>query len=480
MDHERLDFIENDLNAPLPDEVPAPPPKSTHDSKSRTVQSLLSQNQDLMARLTVALKRNIELEQRLEKANQMLETTQAEYDVYKDHSRFYKEKISRLEYDLNDALMDKSEAEKEFAQIYTNMKEKEAHLLTVTKQLSRFKRYKKRLNKYVRPYLDTLKAEMFELNADLQAQDSKIVRQKETLDDLRLKMSEAVDHIQEQKKDHERDQTELVNKYEGQIQNLCEEMGKHKNKSEMFSKDNQELRLEKARLEERMIDLKDNCDTQIRNLKEDHEAKVQTISDETISLQNKSVMYERRYEEIKQDLDSRIKEHNSMRFNLTGQINTLDTKLKGANEALAELNSRHSGLETERDQTRDQLDSLQILFDEQVKKIEDLRTKYTATDKINKELSSSLSESRKQNESLKNRISTAEETFKKRLMALGQKINDERNTNQELQSKSKKVSGERTELMDRIQTLLSEIQSGYESDSQWYLKHLISVQLLNA
>ena len=57
-----FNFVEQ---IPLPNEVPPPPvvPESQRSQAPGTFESILSQNQDLMNRLNMALRRNLELEQ---------------------------------------------------------------------------------------------------------------------------------------------------------------------------------------------------------------------------------------------------------------------------------------------------------------------------------------------------------------------------------------------------------------------------------
>lgn len=467
-----LDFQE-EVSFALPNEVPAQ--LNIQDPnllKSRTVQSLIQQSQDLMARLTVALKRNIDLEQRLEDQKLGFDTLQAEYDVYKDHTRFFKERISQLEFDLNQVNGQKTETEKQFAELYSNIQLVEKKRKEFLKQFHRYQKYRARIKRITRPYVSRLKNQIDSLNKEVQNILNQKLRNDEMIKDLRTKLSEAIEHIQAQHKKYDQDQRQLVDYHESRYKNICEDLGRHKTKSEYLEKAMDTLQADNKKLSDRVIALNDEFSQRSQaltadyeklriKLKDDHDTSSREFAEKEINLQNKLIVSERRYEETKNELENKISEYNSMRFNLTSQLNSYDVNFKSSEQQNKDLKEKLTTFENENLQIRDQLANIQLLYNESISQIEDSKEKLLASDRLNRDLSQALSEQRKLNETLNQKVQDLEVDFNRRLTSMGLRFQNEIKTqNQSTKPQQTKGHGE---LLSRIQVLLTEIQSGYST-----------------
>ncbi len=478
MDYDNLPPLPNEM----PDAVPVQEPGLL---KSRTVQSLINQTQDLMARLTVALKRNIDLEQRLEDQKYSYDTLLAEYDVYKDHSRFFKERISQLEIEVNKLNDDKSETEKHFAQLYSQTEGEELKRKDLQRRHHRYQKYRVRVKKQVRPFIQSLKNRISEIETAFHAAQSQKLKQDELIKDLRQILESAVQHIQTQHKKYEKDQVELVNYHESKYKQTIEDLGRYKSSVEFLEKKEKQLEDENKSLAEKLFQLNETFSQRTIQLNQEYEARIHTMrtgfesyslslkdeldtksrqfSENEIQYQNKIVLLERKYEAVKNEIDVLTQDFNTKRLNLSSQAHSLEINLKSAQTDLEETKSKLSNTETENQQLRDQLDSLQLLYNENLSHLEDAKHKISAADKINKDLSGALNEQRKKSETLAEKLAQAESTFDRRLSAMGNRFQQETvNLHKKINDgKTSSVTAGNTELISKIQILLSEIQSGY-------------------
>ncbi len=460
--------VSDSLKIALPNEVPAT--LNIQDPsllKSRTVQSLLQQSQDLMARLTVALKRNIDLEQRLEDQKLGFDTLQAEYDVYIDHTRFFKERISQLEFDLNQTNQHRADSEKQFADMYSNLQLAEQKRKDFLKVFHRYQKYRVRVRRISKPFINSLKTQIQEMKAETTTLLNLRNKQEDLVRDLRKKLTDAIDHIQSQHTKYETDQHQLVDYHETRYKNICEELGRYKTKVEYLEKTADGFEVENKKLTERVFSLNEEFSQKSHSLtidyeklksklKDEYEQKFREFSEKEITLQNQLIVTERRYEESRDELEIRTAEFNSKRFSLTTQINTFDVCNKSLESQNQDLKNKVALYENDTLQMRDQLDSLQQLYNESVGQAEDLKNKLNSSDKINRDLSQALSEQRRQNDANIGKITELEADFNRRLNSMGQRFQNEIKS----QVKTTNQKGQ-TELLSRIHVLLSEIQSGY-------------------
>lgn len=348
------------IPVPLPTEIPPPPnfsqlpPAILH---SGTVETLIGLNEDLMARLKVNIRRNSILEQQImdnEKRHGDLarvnSSLTAQLQVMQEKDRFLREKNSRVE------LLD------------NRLRSLEAQNGKLTTELRKESAFRRRIEKWVRPFITRLKTELGAEQMRAQILDERLAARDAQLSDVRARLTEAVTHIQNQDKLFSKDQAKLVEQYESKRSQLEKEI---------------------ERLRAEMKPLKD---------------KAQRM-DEAVSLhaeaQNRIIYLERRTRELESGLQNEVADFQAQAVKyrqeakmLAVETLELDRKLREATEKLQAKSDSFNRLQ-------DQFESLQTLWADAQKKLEATRLQTESLNMLNQELSRQLKEQRKAKEGLR-------------------------------------------------------------------------------
>lgn len=349
-DHnKRLDAIP----VPLPTEIPPPPdlaslpPSILH---SGTVETLIGLNEDLMARLKVNIRRNGILEQQIlenERIHAELSRVNtslvAQLQVLQEKDRFTREKNLRL-----DAL-----------------KSDNADLKTKLTLLTGFHR---RVQKWVRPLIDRLNQDLSAERTRAQIAEERFLSKEAQLSDVRVKLSEAIVHIQNQEKLFSKDQAKLVEEHEAKRAQLEKDL-------EHLRGEAKHLREKAARMDE-AIAKKTDADNRIVYLERRTQELEKSFHTELTEFQNQAAKYRQ---------EAKL---------LAVETLELDRKLREATEKLETQNEAHERLQ-------DQFESLQTLWADAQKRIEASRLQQESLNKLNQELSRQLKEQRKAMENSK-------------------------------------------------------------------------------
>jgi chromosome segregation ATPase len=451
LDHNEFDDGQDDFESvPLPNQLPkdmsgqiASPTSHFSDvashietpssMKSRTVQTLLSQNQDLMARLTVALKRNIELEQKVESQEDLYHSIANQYDILKDQAALNTEKNKHLEFENQRLFGQSSAIEKRFAELYSAYQDKVNYIQKLSYRLHRYLQYRKRIKGFVRPLVTQLKVEIVNLKNQILVLNEQGIKQLEFINDLKAKYSDAIDRIQTINNQNERTQMDLTQYHEVRYQGTAREL--------------ESLKIEAASYKSQNADLK---------------TQVETLSENEAALSNKAVFFERKYTDLKNEFEQVSQEFIQQKTSDNTRLTHLEIQLKDLSSQLAQVSNYKTELENENRQINDQLQSIQIIYQDNVTKIETLKKTNTALDQINKELSQSLLESRKKAEHLEEKFLLAEEDFKRKLQSFQVRFNKVPQEFTVAQATEQTKAGQK-DLLNKIQTLLSEIQTGHSN-----------------
>lgn len=421
-------------------EIPKEPsfvqaPADTSATKSRTVQTLMSQNQDLMARLTVALKRNIELEQKIDSQEEIYHSISSQYDILKDQAAVSAEKNKHLEFENHRLFEQSSAVEKRFAELYSAYQDKVNYIQSISYRLHRFLQYRKRIRGYVRPMITNLKAEIVNLKNQILVLNEQGLKQLEFINELKKKYSDAIDRIQAINIQNEKTQMDLTQYHEVRYQGIFREL--------------EALKVEAEALRTQNADLKSS---------------VETYSENEAALNNKSIFFERKYTDLKSEFEQVSQEFIQQKTADNTRMTNLEIQLKDVTAQFGKTSELKANFESENRQLNDQLQSIQLLYQDNILKIEDLKRKNSAQDQINKELSQSLLESRKKAEHLEEKLVLAEEDFKRKLQAFQVRFNRAPNeplsVTQAVQISEQSKAGQK-DLLNKIQNLLSEIQTGH-------------------
>lgn len=368
MELDTLDFIQEqnkeanrDIGRiPLPDEMPKRPDLSQIPKeilKSSTVENLISQNEDLMARLKVSLRRLslLELEnQKLSEETQKARLSQsASADlllVLREKDNVWKQKIDHLEKDKDI-----------YSEKFRVLHEK---LMRATSELDRHRKYHERIKHQVKPYISQLK----EYSKTQEVQNREITQELEKkeaqLRDLRHQIIELTKNSRLQIELAEKKNLEMTQFYENQIERMRGEI--------------QILTQHHGELENKALKLHKSLERQ----------------DE---LENEVVEVTRSKEDMRLGLEkeiTRLQERNNelTRHNQKLGIEHADLQLRVVGDQ-----EKIFSFERENAQLQEQLESLRYMWTAKNEESERLKSAFESLEKLNLELSQKINELR-QNE----------------------------------------------------------------------------------
>lgn len=399
-------------------------------SKSRTVQTLISQNQDLMARLTVSLKRNIELEQKIESQEEIYHGIASQYDIIKDQAAVNQEKNKHLEFENQRLFSENSSSEKRFAELYSAYQDKVNYIQKISYRLHRYLQYRKRIKGYIRPMITQLKAQIVDLKNQILVLNEQGIKQLEYIGDLKEKYSNAIDRIQTINSQNEKTQMDLTQYHETRFQGISKELEALKIEAQAFRTQNADLK-----------------------------KSVETLTENEASLSNKAIFFERKYTDLRNEFETISQEFIQQKTADNTHLTTLEIQLREISTLFAKTSEQKTLLDKENQQMNDQLQSIQLIYQDNLSKIDELNRKNVAQDQINKDLSQSLLEARKKSEHLEQKLLAAEEEFKRKLQAFQVRFNRVPAEPLSFAQTEPNQTGQK-DLLNKIQSLLSEIQTG--------------------
>ncbi|WII71128.1 hypothetical protein QJS83_11715 [Bdellovibrio sp. 22V] len=346
-------------NIPLPDELPrrndfSHLPKEI--LKSSTVENLISQNEDLMARLKVALRRlsileteNQKLSDESNKARLSQSSVTDQILVWKEKDAMWRQKVDQLEKD-KEIHVEKLRALQEKIQ-------------TMSSELSRHVKYHERIKTQVKPYISQLKEYSRIQDIRLQEFENSLSHKEAQLRDLRHQVIEVTKNSRYQVEASEKKAQEMVHFYEEQIQSL-----------------NRELQM-------------------LHGIQEDLEVKtlkLHSALERQDTLENEIVTLRRSKEEMKERLEGEITRQQERMSELTRQNQKLGVEHADLQIRVVEDQERIKQLEKENFQFQEQLESLRYMWTAKNEEHEKLKVATAALERLNLELSQKLNELRKQ------------------------------------------------------------------------------------
>jgi hypothetical protein len=340
---ERIHQQEDIENIPLPNQLPARPNVPFETLKSATVQSLLEQNEDLSARLSVALKKQLFLENQndnLEKANQKFNTQFAAFSdqvlVWREKERLWKTKYEALEVQFRE------------------LKARVPEITELEKSVERYSRYHEKVKTHIKPFIQGLKSYSERLAEDVRRLSAELERKEAREFDLEVEIAEQRQVHQLAMKSELQKQILIVQGYESSRDQLVERL----NEQRRLFEENQ-VSVEEVR---RLKILEDELTNRIVALERDRKEKIEALSAEAAQLrsQYKASLI------LADDRERRTREAEAE----TQQMKESLVLLRG------ELGDAHIQLSTQRQ-----------LWQEQAHLIERLRASNEALERINRQLS---------------------------------------------------------------------------------------------
>ncbi len=320
----------------LPNELPPLPnladlpPQVLH---SGTVETLLGQNEDLFARLKVTFKTNAELER------QLMIKEQSELEIKHINSSL----LAQIQ-----VLQEKDKAQRV----------KQDELETKIAALSA-----------------TIESESIRsTNTQLQLEEKG-----DAFESLRTKLNEAAQHIEAQEVAIRELEVQLSSDFELRLMKTSAE--------HQLLQAEAEQKLQAANTEAQ------NLQAELTTIKE-KAGKLQNISEKCADAENRLVYFERRSEELENRYNKEFSELQSQLTIYRTEAKTLSLQLHNTEQRLDEKLAECVRLKESLNESQDQFESLQTLWTEGQKRLEESRLKYDSLHKINQELSRKLKDQR--------------------------------------------------------------------------------------
>jgi chromosome segregation ATPase len=219
---------------PLPDEVPVP----AYLHKDPAAEELLKQNQDLMARVTVSLRRVGELELQIRQYQEKIQHLKQQNQAISESSFLNRELTQQKEAELKSVKDILLQTEKDYAKLYTlhkgdleafNQENEE-----LKKSLFRHEKFKKKIQEKIKPYFQDLLAkhaylqnhveELERENHLLQSRIDELLQDKKRVENTHMERIERI-HLEWQiRMDHMEEILSLEKEKNDQLQNKVNKM----------------------------------------------------------------------------------------------------------------------------------------------------------------------------------------------------------------------------------------------------------------
>lgn len=363
-----LDFVPEKLkeigSIPLPDEVPRRQDLSQIPKdilKSTTVENLISQNEDLMGRLKVALRRLSSLELENQKFNEEAHRARLSQSASADQLIILKEKDQMWKNRIDQYENDKAIYSEKFRVLHEK-------LMKTTAELDRHHKYHERIKNQVKPYIAQLKDYSKSQEDKNQELNRELEQREAQLRDLRHQIIELTKNSRAQIEHAEKKNFEMVQFYESHIEKLNEE--------------NQSLKQQQIDLEEKALRLNKALGRQ------------DELENELIEMTRSKDDLRTRLEKENQRLIERNNELSRHNHKLGIEHADLQIRVTGDQEKI-------SNFEKENSQLQDQLESLRYMWNAKNEECEKLRSGMSALEKLNLELSQRINEIRQNQNSSK-------------------------------------------------------------------------------
>jgi chromosome segregation ATPase len=305
----------------LPDELPPPPslrdlPKEI--LKSSTVENLLSQNEDLMARLKVALRRLSSLEMDNQRLAQAAEEAKFKANISEDQSLILKEK--------DQLWREKAvEATNEKEILAEKLQATESRLQTTEAELQRHRKYADRIRTQVKPHMLQMKEYAHGLETRVHDLENDVNRREAQVRDLREQIVEVVKNSRIQVEQAEVRSHDVVDSYEKSLSAAKEEL-------ELLRASTHDLEIKAARLRraEQRGDELENEVVELRRNKQElgnrFETECRRLMDRAEELSKENVRFKMENEDLRAKVmedDGRLKEFTKQTLDLQSQLESL-------------------------------------------------------------------------------------------------------------------------------------------------------------
>jgi predicted nucleic acid-binding Zn-ribbon protein len=364
----QMEDMPNAVSVPLPMDLPPIPNLSNlpaHILHSGTVETLIGQNEDLMARLKVNIRRNSVLEQQIMEQDRLHARLKSEHasliaqhQVLQEKSELLRDKTQTFDSQLEDL-----REQIEISQIRAESAEERSAELRAGLKFEQA--YRRRVHVWVRPSIDALKNQLVDARSRISFLDRQLGTREAVIGDLRERLVQTEKAHHESVAKNNADQSLLIESYENRVRAAEGEMTKARAESSL-------LRDKASRLDEAVASLA-QAENRIVSLERKNSDMERTLKEELKAIQEQLGQFRREAKELAAETLSATTER--------------DRALASELVAKAEL-----------DRARDQFESLQAVWNETQRKFEASQLQQDSLNKLNQELSRQLKSERKARE----------------------------------------------------------------------------------
>ena len=384
-----LDFTDNELNETqaglllpkTPDQIPerldlSGVPESA--LRSSALDAVLQQNDDLMSRLSVSLRRISFLEDKVKETVAEAEMYQARHDNLRDQILVLKEQAKRLsakneslagEHSRHDQVVNELKEqirilEVRYAELF------QTHRSSRQKAEAEIARAEQIADRY-RKYRQKIKLALPKIRNELKAFKIQTAQKDTAIADLRKNLNETTQYIAEQGQNHKRELRELTESYEAKIKANEAEI-------EMLVEQNKLLG-ERAKEFDR-------------------------LQSDRYRLENELVVAKRREQDGRENFESELRELQTQLAKFRGESKQLALELQQVTVSRDETKATSEETRRLNQALTEQVESLQTLWQEQQTKIENLTEQKASLQRLNQELSVASNKQRLEIRELKEKL----------------------------------------------------------------------------
>ncbi len=362
----------NSMPIPLPLEIPAPPNLSqlpAHILHSGTVETLIGQNEDLMARLKVNIRRNSILEQQImEQDRQASElkhsqaTLIAQYQILQEKDASMRDRSQSFDLKTDEMKSEVAALHEQIALMETRVSAAEERRDELHAGLKFERSYRRRIRAWVRPLISKLHDGLNEAKTRNSFLDRQLSTREAVIGDLRERLAQTVSQMQGLQVATNQNQALIVESYETRLAKVDAESA--------------------------------NARTELTLLREKAKRLEDAVASEAVA-NNKIIALERKTSDIEHQIQAYKAEAKKLAAEAMSAHQDRDRMAKESADAVAELS-----------RAQDQFESLQAVWAETQKKLEATQLQQEALNKLNQELSRQLKSERKNREAAPVAMST--------------------------------------------------------------------------
>lgn len=475
-------------NVPLPDQLPKKLDVSLLPKElleSQAFENLMAQNDDLMARLSVSLKRILKLEQmgreefnKNKELHQKIEHLTDQVLILKEKSKNTIERkeetersfteitarLESLEKSHTDLLIKSDQQNKIYEGTIENQKILiESAEVSAQKAQHLYLRYRRRIKKYIAPGILELKSKFLdlvddceELKIDWYAQREKLERKIRRHTKYRNHIKQIIPHlISELKKaliaqnDTIAVQTHTIKEIETQRSHLTTALNELKGKAgetlNYISVQKQKIDEQAKIINERenQVVAQDAALTKIKAEKEELHSLVQSHQAKIVELDNHIIFYQRRIDDKNARFNKDLSEVQSIVGALKKETKEKDLSIVALNEEVEILRKINNDYKIKNSNLENEVTSLTALWNDYRLRMDELKLKEESLRALNNELMLKMKDLRENNNQLRGEQQKVVQVSENRLQIL---------------SKENEIS---LKQISQLESLMAEIQSGY-------------------